>query len=198
VSAQSRPDGALKRRSSAASEKCAIARPDALAGGSQSPQGQVELAMEHLEELSPCWGSLWRGAYRRASTSDGAVPGGRARVRVDARDAGVPAQQLKSLHVSGDINGLTTQPSLALRLSTSALISEVPVNVVAQIQGPINAVALAADGQQRGRCQYHGSGYRHGNARYGQRTLRLSALELHYREQTARLLSPAVLSFGDA
>jgi translocation and assembly module TamB len=198
VSAQSRPDGALEAKIQRGEWKSARLRGQMLwPAGAKAPQGQVELAMEHLEELSPLLGQPLEGSVSSRVDFDGAVPGGRARVRVDARDAGVPAQQLKSLHVSGDINGLTTQPSLALRLSTSALISEVPVNVVAQIQGPINAVALQLTASSEGDVNTTGQATATATLDTGQRTLRLSALELNYREQTARLLSPAVLSFGD-
>jgi len=56
-------------------------------------------------------------------------PGGGRRVRVDGPGMpGVPAPRSSNRCTCRRYQRLTTQPSLALRLSTSALISEVPVN----------------------------------------------------------------------
>ena len=198
VNAQSLPDGTLEAKIQHGEWKSARLQGQMRwPAGAKAPQGELELAMEHLEDLAPLLGQPLQGSVSSRIDFDGAVAGGRARVRVDAKDAGVPAQQLKSLHLSGDINGLTTQPSLALRLSTRALVSEVPVNVQAQIQGPINAVALQLTASSEGDVNTTGEATAAATLDTGQRGLRVSALELSYRGQTARLLSPAVLSFGD-
>jgi translocation and assembly module TamB len=198
VSAQSRPDGTLEAKIEHGEWKSARMQGQVRwAAGANAPQGQVELAMEHLEDLAPLLGQPLQGSLSSRVDFDGAVSGGRARVRVDARDAGVPAQQLKTLHVSGEINEITTQPTLALRLSTRALVSDVPVNLRAQIQGPISAVVLQLTASSEGEANTTGQATATATLDAGQRALRLSALELNYRDQTAHLLSPAVLSFGD-
>jgi len=198
VSAQSRADGTLEAKIQRGEWKSARVRGQVRwPAGAKAPQGQVELAMEHLEDLTPLLGQPLQGSLSSRIDFDGAVSGGRARVRVDARDAGVSSQQLKTLRLSGEINGLATQPSMALRLSMRAVVSDVPVNVSAQIQGPLNAVALQVTASSEGDVNTTGQGTATATLDTGQRALRLSALELHYRNETARLLAPALVSFGD-
>ena len=86
---------------------------------------------------------------------------------------------------------------MALKLSTRAVVSDVPVTVRAQIQGPFNAVALQLTASSEGDVNTTGQATVTATLDTGQRALRVSALELKYREQTARLLSPSMLSFGD-
>ncbi len=198
VSAQSGPDGTLVAKIQRGEWKSArlqgLMRWPAAA---TAPQGQIELAMEHLEDLAPLLGQPLQGSVSSRVDFEASVAGGRARIRVDARDVGIPAQQLKTLRLSGEINGLTTQPVVALRLSTNAVVSEVPVNLRAQIQGPVNALALQLTAKSEGDANTTAEATATVTLDTGQSTLRLSALELKYREQTARLLSPALLSFGD-
>jgi translocation and assembly module TamB len=198
VSAQSRPDGTLEATIQRGEWKSARVQGQMRwPTGAKAPQGQVELVMEHLEDLAPLLGQPLQGSVSARVDFDGAVSGGRARVRVDATDAGVPAQQLKTLHVSGDINGLASQPAVALQLSTRAVVSNVPVTVGAQIQGPINAVVVQLTANSEGDPNTTGQATATATLDIAQRAVRLSALELQYRGQTARLLSPAVLSSGD-
>ena len=198
VSAQSRADGAVEAKIQRGEWKSARLQGQMRwPAGAKAPQGRVELAMEHLEDLAPLLGQPLQGSLSSRVDFDGAVAGGRARVRIDARDAGVPSQQAKTLRVTGQIDGLTTEPSLALRLSATGMVSEVPVTVRAQIQGPINAVALQLTAGSEGDVNTTGQATATATLDIAQHTLRVSALELRYREQTARLLSAAVLSFGD-
>ena len=152
----------------------------------KAPQGQVDLAMEHVEDLAPLLGQPLQGSVSARVDFDGAVPGGRARVRIDAKDAGVPAQQLKTLHVAGDINGLEPQPSVTLQLSTLAVVSNVPVTVGAQIQGPINAVVVQLTASSAGDPNTTGQATATATLDTAQSAVRLSALEIQYREQTCR------------
>jgi len=153
--------------------------------------------MPHLEDLANLVGQPLQGSLSAQLDFDGSAPGGRARVRVDAKDAGVPAQQLTVLHLSGNIDSVTNTPTLALRLSTRTLIKDVPSNLRAQIQGPLDAVALqvtaATEGDETTRSRINTAA----TLDVERRELRVSALELKYRGEDARLLAPAVLSFAD-
>jgi translocation and assembly module TamB len=196
ASAESRADGTLEAKIDRGSWKSARAQGTLSWGaGASAPQGQIEIAMDHLEELAPLLGQPLQGSFLTHIDFDGAAPGGRARVRAEARDAGVPAQQLKTLRVSGEITGVTTQPVLALRVVTKAIVANVPVNLRAQIQGPTNAIGLQLSSDSEGDADTSAQLKATATLDAEQRTARLSALELTYREQTARLLAPALLSF---
>lgn len=166
-------------------------------GGTGTPGGQLELNLPHLEDLANLLGQPLQGSLDARMDFDGSAPGGRARVRVEAKDAGVPAQQLSVLHLSGNIDSVMTTPTLALRLSTRTLIKDVPSNLRAQIQGPLNAVALqvtaATEGDETTRSQINTSA----TLDAARRALHVSALELKYRGEDAHLLAPVELSFAD-
>jgi len=191
-------DGALEAKIDRGSWKSLQAQGQIrVPGGTGAPGGELELNLPHLEDLANLLGRPLQGSLDARMDFDGSAPGGRARVRVEAKDAGVPAQQLTVLHLSGNIDSVMTTPTLALRLSTRTLIKDVPSNLRAQINGPLDAVALqiaaATEGDESTRSQINTSA----TLDAGRRELRVSALELKYRGEEARLLTPAVLSFAD-
>ena len=165
-------------------------------GGSGAPRGQLELDMAHLEDLANLLEQPLQGSLDARVDFDGAAPGGRARLRVHAKDAGVPAQQLTVLNLEGQVDSVTTTPVLALRLSTRALIKDVPSNLQAQIQGPLSAVALklraATEGDETTRSRINATA----TLDVERRELRVGTLELTYRGEDAHLLAPASLSFA--
>jgi translocation and assembly module TamB len=191
-------DGALEAKIDRGSWKSLQAQGQVrIPGGSGAPRGQLQLNMPHLEDLANLLGQPLQGSLGAQLDFDGSAAGGRARVRVDAKDAGVPAQQLTVLHLSGNIDSVTNTPTLALRLSTRTLIKDVPSNLRAQIQGPLNAVALqvtaSTEGDETTRSRINTAA----TLDVERRELRVSTLELKYRGEDARLLAPAVLSFTD-
>jgi translocation and assembly module TamB len=198
VSAQSRADGTLEARIQRGAWKSAHAQGE-LRWPSRvgAPQGQVEISTEHLEDLAPLLGQPLQGSFLTHVDFDGAAAGGRARVRVEAKDAGVPALLLKTLRVTGEISGLATQPALALHVATRTTVADIPVMLRAQLQGPINAIGLQLKVESEGDASTHAELSATATLDAAQRAAHISALELQYREQTARLLAPSVLSFGD-
>jgi translocation and assembly module TamB len=199
ASAEGAANGALEVKLSRASWRSAHAQ-GAITLQSDSraaTQGHLELAMAQLQDLGRVLGQPIQGSIDARLDFDGAAPGGRAHVRIDAKDAGVPAQQLKTLQVSGTIDAPITHPLLALQLTTDALIRAVPVQLQAQLQGPLDALGLhvsaSSDGDETMKAQLTSAA----TFNEQRRELRFTALDLHYRGQNAHLLAPAVLSFGE-
>src|ERR1019366_3550671 len=77
-----------------------------------------------------------------------------------------------------------------------ALIRGVPGHMQAQLQGPLNAVALRIDAGSEGDKTTQAQLTTTATLDGERRELRVSALELQYRGQKAHLLSPALVSFG--
>ena len=190
-------DGALEAKIDRGSWKSLRALGDVhIPGAKGAPRGRLELDLPHLEDLANLLGQPLQGSVSARLDFDGSAPGGRAHVRVEAKDAGIPAQQLSELQLSGNIDSVSNSPTLALRLSTRTLVKDVPSNLRAQITGPLDAIALrvsaATEGDENTQSHITTSAVLDS----GQRTLRVSALELKYRGEEARLLSPVVLSFA--
>ncbi len=190
-------DGALEAKIDRGSWKSLRALGDVhIPGAKGAPRGQLELNVPRLEDLANLLGQPLQGSVSAHLDFDGSAPGGRALVRVEAKDAGIPAQQLSVLHLSGNIDSVSNSPILALRLSTRTLVKGVPSNLRAQITGPLDAIALqvsaATEGDETTQSRITSSAVLDS----GQRALRISALELKYRGEEARLLSPVVLSFA--
>jgi translocation and assembly module TamB len=198
LSLQSRGDGTLEARVERAAWKSARASGQVhWPGGSGAPQGQLEVAIEHLDDLEPLIGHPLQGSFLTRLDFDAGAAGGRARVHVEAHGAGVAEQQVQTVRITGDINGIRTQPALALRVTARTAVAGVPVALHAQLQGPIDAIGLELHADSQGEPNTTAQLEAGGTIDGRQRTLRLSALELKYREQTARLSEPAVLAFGD-
>ena len=106
--------------------------------------------MDSLADLDHVLGQTLQGSVDAQADFDLATPGGRARLRVDGKNVGVPAQQLQTLQISGEIDALSTQPTLALQLATQGLIQGVPAHAQAQLSGPLNAVVLHVNAGSEG------------------------------------------------
>jgi translocation and assembly module TamB len=198
ASIQGGADGSLDARIERGSWKSLQARGEVrVPAGAGAPRGELELDLPHLDDLANLLGQPLQGSLSARADFDGAAPGGRAHVHVEAKDAGVPAQQLTALDLSGDIDSLTTTPNLELRLSTQTLIKGVPANLSAQIQGPLSAVVLqvkaATEGDETTRSQVEGSA----TVDAERRELHVTALDFKYRGEGAHLASPSVVSFAD-
>ncbi|HEY3808560.1 MAG TPA: translocation/assembly module TamB domain-containing protein [Steroidobacteraceae bacterium] len=191
-------DGALEARIDRGSWKSLQARGEVhVPGGQGPPRGQLELDMPHLEDLAGLTGQPLQGSITARLDFDGSAPGGRAHVRVEAKDAGVPAQQLSVLHLSGNIDSVTKSPTLALRLSTRTLIKDVPSNLHAQIKGPLDAIEMQVSAATEGEATTQSHVNTTAVLDMAQHELRVSALELKYRGEQAQLQQPMVLSFSD-
>jgi translocation and assembly module TamB len=166
------------------------------AGGS-APTGALALDVPQLQDLAHLLDEPLQGNASARVIFDGTAPGGRAQLHVEAHDAGVPGQQLSELRLSGDIDSVTTSPQLSLQLVSRAQIRDVPSDLHARLDGPLEAVALrlqvATQGDESTQSRLQASAI----ANIQQRELRVDALQLRYRGEDAHLLSPVTVSFGE-
>lgn len=162
-----------------------------------APAGHVELSMSRLADLDRLLGQAIQGGVDANVDFDHLGGHSRARVSVDAKDVGMAAQQLQSITVRGDINDLTTQPSLALQLSAQANLRGVDTRLHAQAHGALAHLNLSAFASSASDSQSAAQVEATATLLSGQRALRLMSLQAQYRQQSLRLLAPALLSFGD-
>ena len=190
-------DGALVAKIERAVWKSVHAQADLrVAADARAPTGHLDLGMDHLQDLDHLLGQELQGSVDAHADFDDTVPGGRAKVRIAAKDAGVPAQQLQTLSLSGDIDALTTQPALALQLATQGLIRGVPAHAQAQLQGLLNALVLRVNAGSEGDVSTQTQLTSTATLDGAHSDIKVSALQLQYRGQTAHLLAPVVLNFA--
>jgi translocation and assembly module TamB len=161
------------------------------------PQGQLELHFAHLGDLDRLLGQPLQGSLDASVVFDRAAGRSRARITLDAHDAGVPEQQLQLLQVRGDILEPMVRPVLALQLTAQALRQGVLTKLSADVRGPFASPALhVTAGVQAGSqpaLQLDTSATLYPE----RRELRVTALRADYREQTLRLQAPTLLSFAN-
>ncbi|HEY6452848.1 MAG TPA: translocation/assembly module TamB domain-containing protein [Steroidobacteraceae bacterium] len=198
ASVQGAADGSLEAQIERAGWKSVHAQGGlTLPAGTRAAVGHLALSMEHLEDLDHLLGRQLLGSVDAQAEFDATTPGGRVRVRVSAKDVGVPAQQLAMLQVSGEIDSPATHPTLDLQLTTQAQMRGVPVHAQAQMRGPLEAVALRLEAGSEGDQTTQTSLITTAILDDAQREVRVKTLQVHYRDQTAHLLAPVLFKFAD-
>jgi translocation and assembly module TamB len=161
------------------------------------PQGRLELHFEHLQDLDRLLGQDIQGGVDASVVFDRAAGHSRALVTLDARDAGLPAQQLQLLQVRGEIAEPLLRPVLALQVTAQGLRGGALAKLSTEVHGPIErlqlhtlaSIAVGTDPVLHLDAAATLRPERH--------DVRLTALRADYRDQTLRLLAPASISFGD-
>jgi translocation and assembly module TamB len=160
-----------------------------------APRGQLTLRMARLEELDQLLAAPLRGSVDARVDLDGNADAG-AQLRVEATDVGVPAQQIHSLELTGNIQALRTRPVLALRLAAQGVFAKIPVSLQAQLDGPIGAVVLHLMATSDGEADSQAAVNATATFSAERRELRLSALQAQYRGESLQLAAPALVSFA--
>jgi translocation and assembly module TamB len=170
----------------------------------ERPEGRLELHLPQLTDLDRLLGQALQGAVDASVLFDTHGPSrSRAHVTVDAKDAGVPAQQVEELQLRGYIDNPTTAPVLALRLEARTRWSERQTQLSLEASGPLSAAELHATANLE--AAGDGQGIADAPAQLEMAAtldtpasaLRLSAFKADYRKQSLRLLAPADIHFGD-
>ena len=161
------------------------------------PQGRLELHVARLQDLDRLLGQSIQGSLDASVLFDHAAGHSRARITLDAHDAGIPAQPLQLLQLRGDIAEPLVRPVSALQLTAQGVRNGALVKLSAELRGAfadlkLHALASLQSGTDPA-LQLDTSA----TLRVDRRELRLTALRADYREQTLRLLSPTTISFAD-
>jgi translocation and assembly module TamB len=166
------------------------------------PQGRLELHVAQLSDLDQLLGQPIQGSLDASVVFDRAAGRARARVMLDAHEAGIPSQPLQQLQLRGDIAEPLVRPVLALQLSAQAQRQGVLGKLTADLRGPPDSLKLhllaslqpgSVQGVSQPALQLDSSA----TLNLARRELRLTALESDYREQRLRLLAPTLMSFGN-
>jgi translocation and assembly module TamB len=169
----------------------------------ERPEGRIELHIAQLSDLDRLIGQALQGSIDASVAVDGRADKSRAQITIDAKDIGVPAQQIAQLQVRGYIDTPTTAPTLALRLDANGQLTGRQSHLNLQARGPLSKLELNA----KGNLDAAGDGEGPVDAaaqldtaatlNLDQSELRLTALKVDYRKQELTLRAPAVIRFGD-
>jgi translocation and assembly module TamB len=161
-----------------------------------APSGHLSAHMAQVADLDHLLAQQLKGSINASLELDGGAPGGRALIKVDAKDLGVPAQQLQSLEISGSIAAPSTHPVLALKANAQALIGALPAQVQAQLDGPPDALNLKLNASTPSAEATPSTLSLAARLDQERLEVQLNALEAQYQGQTLKLSAPAVLSFA--
>jgi translocation and assembly module TamB len=171
----------------------------------ERPEGRFELRAPQLTDLDRLLGAPLQGALDASVLFDTRGPGrSRAHVTVDAKDVGVPAQQIEELQVRGHIDNPTTEPVLALRIAAKTSWSERQTQLTVNASGPLAraelraTASLEAAGDGEGIVDAPAQLEMAATLDTNASILHLSAFKVDYRKQNLQLLAPADIHFGDA
>ncbi|HWW20459.1 MAG TPA: hypothetical protein VNZ06_06615, partial [Steroidobacteraceae bacterium] len=170
----------------------------------ERPEGRFELHVRQLTDLDRLLGAPLQGGVDASVLFDArGAAHGRAHVTLDAKDVGVPAQQIQELQVRGHVDTPFTRPMLALRLTAATQWNERPTHLNLEARGPMANLDLHADatldavGDGEGVVDAPAKLEAAATLSADQSELRLTALEVDYRKQNLRLRAPCVIGFGD-
>ncbi len=162
-----------------------------------APQGQLELHFARLQDLDRLLGQALQGSLDASVQFDRSGSRQRARVTLDAHDAGRTDQPLRLLQLRGEIFEPFARPVLALRLSAQAVRGAARAQLDAELHGPLarlhTQAAASVQTDAASTLQLDTSATLH----LDRRELRLTTLQAEYRQQTLRLLAPTLVSFAD-
>lgn len=170
----------------------------------EHPEGRFELHMPQVADLDRLLGAPLQGGVDASVLFDNRGSArSRAHVTIDARDVGVPAQQIQELQVRGHIDNPTTQPQLALRVEAGTQLTGRQTHLSADVRGPLQNLdlhtnaTLDAIGDGEGIVDAAAKLDAAAMLDIEDSQLRLTELQLDYRKQNLKLLAPAVISYRD-
>ena len=199
ISLRQNTDGALLATIERAVWKSAHAEGKVtLRAGDHLPQGRVVMRIAQLSDLKAWMGQAVEGSV--AADVDFTQSSGRAwaRIQLDARDAAIGGSRIEHLTVTGRIEDPTTRPNVALQLVADNVVANgMTANARVQADGPLEALVLKLSSDLHNVVDAPTQITATATLDLPARQLALSALKARYREQTAQLLAPARVSFGD-
>jgi translocation and assembly module TamB len=160
------------------------------------PQGRIAVRIAQLSDLGPWIGQDVQG--RLAGHADLGQTGGHtaAAIELDAREASWGSNRIGHLGVTGRVDNPTNHANLSLQLVAEDLGAHgVTASARVKADGPIEALVLSVSSDVLADAPAQIDATATLNVPASQITL--STLHARYRDQTAQLLTPARVSFGD-
>jgi translocation and assembly module TamB len=162
-------------------------------GTLNTPGGELTLRVSRLGDLDPFIGEQLAGALQVELSMTRRAQ--RLHVSLSGLGLTLGTNQLSMLQVSGDINQPLRSPQLALMLTGTGQVGGSAAQLSASVSGPLQAMQLHATAQTT--VEPHSTLAIDAVWRQNRRELQLTGLVAQYRQQTARLLAPARVSFRD-
>jgi translocation and assembly module TamB len=192
-------DGAMRFAIDRADWKSAHAEGQvSVPAGEGVPRGRLVLSMTRLDDLAALVGSPLRGNFAASVEFVPQGENGKALVRVEARGIGVPDATAERVILSGEIGALPSRPTAALQLVADGIkVQDLTGHARVELNGPQDALAVKVSSRLKHSDGYDANLSATAQVNAAAHTVRLEASSLDYREQSARLLAPAVFSFAD-
>ena len=192
-------DGALLGTIERADWKSAHAEGNvSLRAGDRLPQGRASMRIAKLEDVERWIGQAVRGSV--VADVDFAQSGGRAqaKIQLDARNVAVGDTHMDHLTVAGRVDDPMTRPKVALQftadgVATSGMIGSARL----QADGPQEALVLKLSADLHNVADADAQVTTTATLNAPAKQIAFSALQARYKGQTAQLLAPARVSFGD-
>jgi translocation and assembly module TamB len=192
-------DGALRSTIERADWKSAHAEGElTLHAGERLPRGRMAIRVAKLDDLQPWIGQPVQGGV--TAEVDLVQTGGRAqaKIRLDARNAGVPGTQVEHLAVTGTVDDPAAHASVALQVAADGISSNsVTGQIRLDVDGPQEALKLKLSSslhhETEGDVPLNATATLDANAK----RLSIATLQAQYRGQPVLLLAPVRLSYGD-
>ena len=161
--------------------------------GATLPLGRVALRMTRLEDLRPLVGQPVSGSI----VADAELEAGAIRLKLDARNAGIPGSRVGQLALTGRVTDPLGRPEVAAQLTADGIdAGGASGSVKLDVTGPQDALALRTTAALRVSgtdAAITGAAVVNATAK----TVQLSALQVAAKGETLRLLAPAQIRLAD-
>lgn len=164
-----------------------------LPAGATLPLGQVDLRMEHLDELRPFIGQPLTGSV----TAQASLDAREGRLHAELRNAGLPGSRIGNAVLTARVADPTTEPVVNAQLTAEGIdAAGVKGSAKLDVSGPQAALAVrttaalqvsGTDAQVTGVAVVDASA----------KTVRLNTLQVAAKGETLRLLAPAQIRLAD-
>ena len=161
-------------------------------------QGRIAMRIARLSDLKPWIGQEVEGSV--AASADVGQSSGhvQARIQLDARDTAIGASRIEHLNLTGRVDDPTTRPSVALQFVADNIVTNgMTGNARLQADGSAEALVLKLSSDWHGVADAQTHVTAAATLDMRARQLSVSALQARYKEQTAQLLAPVRVSFGN-
>ena len=192
-------DGALLGTIERADWKSAHAEGSvSLRASDRLPQGRMAMRVAQLEDLQPWIGQRVQGSVVADVDLVQSGEHAQAKVQLDARNVVVGGTHVDHLSVAGRVDDPTTRPKAALQLAADGIATNgMTGSARLQANGPPEAFVLKLSSDLHNVGQADAQITTTATLNAPARQVSFSALQAQYKGQTAQLLAPARVSFGD-
>jgi translocation and assembly module TamB len=199
VAIQRARDGALLGTIEHAEWKSAHAEGSvSLRASDRLPQGRMAMRVAQLEDLQPWIGQRMQGSVVADVDLVQSGEHAQAKIQLEARNVAVGGTHVDRLSVAGRVDDPTTRPKAALQLAADGVATNgMTGSARLQVNGPSEAVVLKLSADLRNVGQADAQITTSATLNAPARQVSFSTLQAQYKGQTAQLLAPARVSFGD-